>query len=130
MLLELALGRGENGFSLVTLDIEGSVPGGADAYYGVYDSLGNLTSGGIIPNTGAEWGDNSEILWDFTNLVGDETIAFFVGDDNNAGSGYTERIAAGDFAVISDPVPPVPEPLTILGTLTAMGFGVILKGKK
>lgn len=132
LLFELALGATETGFSLLTLDLEGGVPGGAQALFGVYDANGLLTPDfGAVPNSGPEWGDNAEILWDFTGLNGDETIAFFVGDDNfpggNPGTGYFERIAAGDFATIN----PVPEPSTfvLLGGLFGLTFFTLRRKK-
>lgn len=112
-------------FSAVLLDLEGGGPNGAaPAYVAVYDNAGTLTSQQSLLFPSAAFGDDAEYLFSFTGLTSSATIAFFVGDDDAAGDGHIERIAAADFGTFtSAAVVPLP------ATFWLLAGGLLLLGR-
>ncbi|MEL6164166.1 MAG: PEP-CTERM sorting domain-containing protein, partial [Cyanobacteria bacterium J06628_3] len=78
-------------------------------------------------------GKNGNRAINFINVAGTggttfDRVAFVLGDDNG-GNALNEAWAAGNFRFAASDVEQVPEPLTILGSIAAIGFGTALRKK-
>jgi hypothetical protein len=109
------------------------------------DSLGNAGAAGLSTgfrnntlDTGWFHVTNASTLSNFfTSLVNTEEVVYQVNDVDPYDNYYdftqgidSSLINVGQGPVVQPPSSSVPEPLTILGTLTAAGFGVTLRRKQ
>jgi hypothetical protein len=112
-------------FSAVLLDLEGGALNAPDAHVGVYDGVtGNLITSETLSFDSATHGNNAEYLFSFVGLPTASIISFFVGDNDDNGTGGTERIAAADFATFEIAAVPLPMSSLLLGAglLSFAGF--------
>jgi hypothetical protein len=92
---------------------------GEDSYNG-NDNLTPLNSNGI------SFKDRQGVSW---NIGARSSIGDVNGDGITSNSGTDSGVVLGTFSYSPAPAA-VPEPLTILGSITAAGFGVAFKRKK
>ena len=100
------------------------------AAYSVDDST-NIAAGTYFPSTSKSWGENtvarasSPTLSNFSNQSLSGTWRLTISDNGAGDTGSFQSFTVSGDATTSA----VPEPLTILGAMTAAGFGVAFKRK-
>ncbi|MEL6457026.1 MAG: PEP-CTERM sorting domain-containing protein [Cyanobacteria bacterium J06621_15] len=135
--LLIAFDRPVKGFGVDLIDFESDSAFTEGQVY-IYNGDANQADAVFNIDT-ANWsgdnpnGKNGNRAINFINVAGTggttfDRVAFVLGDDNG-GNALNEAWAAGNFRFAASDVEQVPEPLTILGSIAAIGFGTALRKK-
>lgn len=111
-------------FAADLLDFEGG--NGRDAYWGVYDVLGERVTQGIFGVLNAEVNYGNDEVVSFFARSDDAmplgSIVFAVGDDSAGSTGGSERLAIADIYVQGESASVTPVPLPAAATLFLFGL--------